>query len=146
VESQIRRDQRNLGQPIRLVLRRAADENAVPVNLQVGPHANALRAHRQLVGEIGGDRPGSARRKSHVIDYLHPLAVLQRFDVGRYGRELRLVRGIHAGRAKVFDFTMRQQPQRASVVRLAKIEFQAVHFGEAEEGKNFEIAEVAMLL
>ena len=37
---------------------------------------------------------------------------------------------------------MHQQPERAAAVRLAQVEFQAVHFGEAMEREQVEIAKI----
>ena len=159
-EAQIGADQRNWRQASALglvlkSLRRAIDQNAVPINLQIGRDANLPRARRQLAGEIGSHSARAPSGKSHVIDHAHPLAVRvvfishrfipdQRFHTRRDRLHTGLRRRVHAVRRKVFDLAMQQQPQWAAAVRLAQIEDQAVRLGKALELRQREIAEVAM--
>src|SRR6202044_3272917 len=57
------------------VLFRAINQNAVPINLQIGCNANLPRAQRQLATEIGGHGSRPARGKAHVVSHALPLPV-----------------------------------------------------------------------
>ena len=122
-----------------IVLAGPADQDVVPVDLQIRGDANAPRARRKFAGEIGGHGARAAGGKSHVIDHADPLFFPlsarrnQRFDIRRNRPQVRLIGGVHAGRRVIFDLAMHQQPQRAAAVWLAKIKFQAVRLGESHE-------------
>ena len=121
------------------------DQNAVPINLQVGCDANALRARRQLAGQVGSHGTRTAGREAHVIDDANPFAVAaQCLHVWRDRMHASLRCGIHAVGGKVFDFTVQQQPQRASAVRLAQIERESMRLGEAQKLRQGEVAEIAV--
>ena len=52
--------------------------------------------------------------------------------------------GVHAVGGIIFDLAVKQQPERASVIRFAEIEFETVQFGEAGELGQGKITEIAM--
>ena len=113
------------------------------------------RADGQFAAEIGGHGARPASGESKVVRHAYPLRVRivplrvvpfgnQGFDIRRERLQVRLIRRVHAGRGKVFDLAMQQQPERPAMIRLAQIEFQTVRLGESHERENFEIAEIAM--
>ena len=108
------------------VLRVTVNEDAVPINLQVGRDTDSSRAERQLAGQVGRDRARTAGGESHVVDDAHPLALcVERFDVRRDGLNLGLVSRVDARRREVLGDAVHQQNQRSAAVRLAQIEFEA---------------------
>src|SRR5690242_1811708 len=52
-----------------LLLRSAADQNIVPIDLKVSPEADAARAGRQFAGQVSGHSARTAGRESHVVHH-----------------------------------------------------------------------------
>src|SRR5262249_40860020 len=124
VETKICRTQRHWSEACGLLLRRPVDQNAIPVDLQIGPDAYALSAGWQFVAEVCGHRAWTTCGKTHVVNYAGPLAGRsESFDVRRDRFNTCLIRGIHSCRGEVFDLAIHHEPERATFVRLAKIQF-----------------------
>ena len=127
------------------VLRGAADQNAVPIDLQVCGDANLLGALRQLAREVRSHGARAAGGEPNVIDHAGPLPVCaQCFHVGRDRMHARLRCGVHAIRGKIFDFSVHQQPERAATISFAEIERERVRLGEALKLSEREVAEVVV--
>src|SRR5439155_11215475 len=73
MEAQIGSGQRNPSEMEILILRRAADQNVVPIDLQIGCDANPSRSLRQFLSQVGSHRPSASSRETHVIDNPNPL-------------------------------------------------------------------------
>ena len=113
--------------------------------MQVCPNADALRTSWELAGKIGGHGARAACGETHVIYHAAPFPVgSECFHVWSDGFDTCLIRCIHSRCGKVFDLTVKQQPEWATVVRFAKVEFQAVQLGEAFERSELEIANITV--
>src|ERR1700751_2583508 len=113
-------------------LRRAVDQDAVPVDLQVCGDANLFCSLWELSCEVGRHGARAARRESHIINYSLPVSVGGLgFDVGSNRLEFRLGCRVHAVGGEVFDFAVSQNPQWATVVWLTQIERESMRLGES---------------
>src|SRR5208282_1422690 len=150
VEIQVGAGERYRRQAGALILPRPADEDVVPVDLQIRGDANTARARRKLAGKVGGHGARAAGGESHVIDDANPfcLRVISGrdlgFDIRRKRPQVRLIGSVHASRGEIFDLAMHQQPQWTAAVGLTEIKFQAVGLGKSHEWKHLEVAEIAM--
>ena len=122
------------------------DEGLVPVDLQVGDDADALRVGGEFVGEVDDDGARKAGGEAHVVDDALPCAVGElRFDVGRDGREAGLPRGVHGAGGEVFDEAVQEEMQRARGRPWAEVEREGVLVGEAREGEVGEVLDVGVV-
>src|SRR5207302_5595464 len=108
VERELGLDQGNRLQTwlIRLVgsLRRATEQDIVPVDLQIRGHANLLSARRKLTAEVGSHSAGPPSGETQIIYHTLPLSIrAERFHVRRDGLQLCLRGSIHAVRREVLD-------------------------------------------
>ena len=101
-------------------LRRAINQDIVPVDLQIRGHANLLGPQRKLAAEIGSHRARTASGETHIIHHTLPFSIrAESFYVGRDRLQLCLRGRIHAVGREVLDFAVHQQPERAAIVRLS---------------------------
>src|SRR5579863_8206445 len=137
--------ERNCRQTDVLILTGSIDQDAVPVNLQVGRDPNALRARGQLPCQVGGHSSRPTGRKAHVVDDANPFSLgVERVDIRRDGLDPGLRRSVHAVRGVIFDLSVKQQPERPTGVRFAEIEFERVRLGKTRKLSQAKITEVAV--
>src|SRR5580704_15280385 len=128
-----------------LILTGSINQNAVPVNLQVGRDPNPLRARGQLPCQVGGHSSRPTGRKAHVVDDTNPLSLgVERLDVRSDGLDSGLRCSVHAVGGVIFDLAVKQQPERPTGVRFAEIEFERVQLGETRKLSQAKITKVAM--
>ena len=119
---------------------RAIDQNTVPINLEIGRDADALRSLGKASAEIGDHGARKASGEAHVVDHANPFPFcVERFHIGRDGLNAGLIGGVHSGGGEIFNLSMQQKPEGAAAVGLSKIEFETMQFGETFERKQFEI-------
>src|SRR5260370_10965693 len=115
------------------------------MSLRLRRDANPRRAECQSAGKMGGHRARPARREAHVVQHAPTFAAgIERLNVGGNRGYAGLRGSVHAAGGKIFDFSMQEEPEWATAVSLAQIEFEAVRFGKTLELRQLEIAKVMM--
>ena len=93
-----------------LSLLSAADQNVVPINLQIRGKP-IVATPRKFVSQVRSHGASTAGRETEIINYSNPLSIGDlRFNIRRKRLEVRLIRGVHAGGGEVFDFSVHEQP------------------------------------
>ena len=93
---------------------------------------------------------GQAGGETHVVGDMDPFSFsiirvsYECFHIGRDGLNASLIGGIHSGRGEVFNFSMHQQPQRATLIGSPRSSSRLCGLVKPLKRQQIEIADVAM--